>query len=55
MFNKKEIFFLPIKIDNETVYAGFWKRLSAGIIDMLVMIPLMIIGYFTQNIWQSKT
>ncbi|MFW1774167.1 RDD family protein [Acinetobacter seifertii] len=50
MFNKKEVFFLPIKIDNETVYAGFWKRLSAGIIDMLVMIPLMIIGYFTQNI-----
>jgi len=50
MFNKKEIFFLPIKIDNEKVYAGFWKRLSAGIIDMLVMIPIMVITHFTQSI-----
>ena len=28
----------------------FWKRLSAGIIDMLVMIPFMVITHFTQSI-----
>nr|WP_307011209.1 RDD family protein [Acinetobacter calcoaceticus] len=50
MFKKEVMFFLPIKIDNEKVYAGFWKRLSAGIIDMVVMIPFMVITHFTQSI-----
>jgi uncharacterized RDD family membrane protein YckC len=42
--------FLPIEIDNHKVYAGFWKRLAAAIMDSLLMIPLMFIVHITQSI-----
>lgn len=27
--------FLPIEIDNEKVYAGFWRRLASMLIDIM--------------------
>ena len=42
--------FLPLEINNEKVYAGFWKRFGAGIVDMLVFIPFMAIVHFTQGL-----
>lgn len=31
-------------------YAGFWKRFGAFLIDMVVLVPLMVIGYYgTKN------
>lgn len=32
--------FLPVKLNGEKVYAGFWKRFCAGFIDSLIIIPL---------------
>ncbi|USA54399.1 RDD family protein [Acinetobacter sp. C32I] len=42
--------FLPTEVDNEKVYAGFWKRLAAAIIDSLILIPFMVIAHHTQSI-----
>jgi len=42
--------FLPLEINSEKVYAGFWKRFSAALIDMLVFIPFMVIFHFTQGL-----
>ncbi len=39
--------FLPIKINNKKVYAGFWKRFCAAFVDMLVLIPAMVAFHFT--------
>ncbi len=33
--------FLPIWWDGEKVYAGFWKRLKAALIDVMIAIPIM--------------
>lgn len=37
--------FLPLTIDGQRVYAGFWKRLVAGFADFIVLIPF--IAFFT--------
>ena len=29
-------------------YAGFWIRVGAGVIDILVMIPIFVASYFNQ-------
>lgn len=42
--------FLPLKINNEKVYAGFWKRFGAALVDLLVFIPFMAISHFTQSL-----
>ncbi|UPW17014.1 RDD family protein [Agarivorans sp. TSD2052] len=42
--------FLPLKVNNDQVYAGFWKRLVAAIIDTLVFVPFLVIFHFTQGI-----
>lgn len=42
--------FLPIEINGEKVFAGFWKRLGAAIIDIIVFIPVMVIGYYIESI-----
>lgn len=33
--------FLPLEVENERVYAGFWARFGASIVDMLVSLPLI--------------
>ncbi len=35
--------FLPTEKNGRKVYAGFWKRLGAAIVDMMVFIPFMLI------------
>ncbi len=35
--------FLPTDKNGRKVYAGFWKRLGAAIVDMMVFIPFMLI------------
>jgi uncharacterized RDD family membrane protein YckC len=42
--------FLPIEIGGKKVYAGFWKRFGAAIVDLLVFIPLLIVFHFLQGI-----
>lgn len=42
--------FLLIEINGEKVFAGFWKRLGAAIIDIIVFIPVMFISYYIQSI-----
>jgi uncharacterized RDD family membrane protein YckC len=42
--------FLPLEINNEKVYAGFWKRFGAAIVDTLVFIPFMVVFHFTQGL-----
>ncbi len=42
--------FLPIMRDGNRVYAGFWKRLGAAAIDLLVWIPFIIFFYYIQSI-----
>ncbi len=34
---------LPIRIDGIKVYGGFWRRLLAGVLDSLVLLPLMLL------------
>ncbi len=36
--------FLPIRIRGECVYAGFWKRLCAGAVDTIVIVPLNLLS-----------
>ncbi len=42
--------FLPLEIDNETVYAGFWKRLGAVLVDLFVFVPLVAVFHFAQGL-----
>jgi uncharacterized RDD family membrane protein YckC len=42
--------FLPLEINNQKVYAGFWKRFGAAIVDTLVFIPFMVVFHFTQGL-----
>jgi len=42
--------FLPIKKDGQKVYAGFWKRFGAAIVDLLVSIPLIFIFTYLEGI-----
>lgn len=35
--------FLPTEKNGKKVYAGFWKRFGAAIVDMVVFIPFMLI------------
>jgi len=37
--------FLPLELNGSKVYAGFWKRLGAGILDILVFLPFGFIFY----------
>lgn len=41
--------FLPLEINNEKVYAGFWKRFGSAIVDMLVFIPFMFAFHFIES------
>lgn len=47
--------YLPLKINGEKVYAGFWQRLGAAAIDLLVFIPFMGIYHLLDSlsIWIS--
>ena len=40
--------FLPLEIDGEKVYAGFWKRLLAALVDSFVFMPLVFL-------WQKNS
>jgi len=42
--------FLPIKVNNENVYAGFWLRLGATLVDVLVLAPIGWAIYYLQSI-----
>ncbi|NQZ30855.1 MAG: RDD family protein [Oceanospirillaceae bacterium] len=42
--------FLPLEINNKKVYAGFWKRFGAGVVDMLVMLPFMYLTYLLEGL-----
>ena len=50
VMHKKTMEFLPIVIDGERVYAGFWKRLGAALIDMIVWVPVAYIVFKLQGI-----
>jgi len=41
--------FLPIMINGELVYAGFWKRFCAGMIDVFILLPLMVLLIWVQG------
>ncbi len=41
--------FLPIEINGETVYAGFWKRFGAACIDFFVFLPLLVTHHFVMR------
>lgn len=42
--------FLPIKINNEKVYAGFGKRFGSAIVDMVILIPFMLMSHFIESL-----
>ena len=42
--------FLPLEKEGGKVYAGFWKRLPAALIDTLVLIPLIFVFHYIQSI-----
>jgi len=42
--------FLPLSKDGKYVYAGFWKRLGAAILDFVVWIPFHILVYYVSSI-----
>lgn len=42
--------FLPLEIDGQKVYAGFWKRFWAGLIDSLVLIPFVYIFFLIEGV-----
>ena len=41
--------FLPIETNGFNTYAGFWKRFSAGIVDVIVLIPFLVIFYYIES------
>ncbi len=40
--------FLPIWSSGERVYAGFWKRFWAAIIDLIIMVPVVYLYLFVR-------
>ena len=42
--------FLPLSKDGKYVYAGFWKRLGAAIVDFVVWIPFLVLVYYASSI-----
>lgn len=48
--SKKNMEFLPLNIDGKRVYAGFWKRLAAAIVDMPIFILIIYLFHFTQTV-----
>ena len=42
--------FLPILIDGNKVYAGFWKRFCAALVDMAVWFPFGLLIYKFESI-----
>lgn len=40
--------FLPIEINNEKVYAGFWRRFCAAIIDTLILVIFVLVFDFIE-------
>jgi len=38
--------FLPLEIENKKVYAGFFKRIGSGVIDMLLLLSIVLIISF---------
>jgi len=47
--------FLPIESAGNKVYAGFWKRFAAGIIDFLLFIPFLRLLTMVESISISIT
>jgi uncharacterized RDD family membrane protein YckC len=45
--------FLPVKINNEKVYAGFWRRCGAALIDYLLFVPVVVISQYVASISMS--
>lgn len=41
---------LPIELNGKKVYAGFWKRFWAGIVDTVVAIPFLMIFNYLQSL-----
>ncbi len=42
--------FLPIEKDGSAVYAGFWKRFGASLVDSFVLFPVGMILILLENI-----
>ena len=42
--------FLPIFKDGNEVYAGFWRRLGAAVVDILVLIPFASLFHYLKSI-----
>ncbi|TDO98962.1 RDD family protein [Marinomonas balearica] len=42
--------FSPIEKNGFNAYAGFWKRFCAGIVDTIVLIPVVIIFFYLESI-----
>jgi len=40
--------FLPIWLYGEWVYAGFWKRFWAAIIDLIIIVPVIYLYFFVR-------
>lgn len=49
VMRNKTIDYLPLSIAGEKVYAGFWRRLGAALIDMLVWVPIAYIVFTLQG------
>lgn len=41
--------FLPLEIDGDSVYVGFWKRVGAGILDIIIIIPILYLLFEAQS------
>jgi uncharacterized RDD family membrane protein YckC len=44
----RDMDFLPVLLYGERVYAGFWKRFWATIIDLIVMAPVLYLFWFVR-------
>ena len=42
--------FLPIEKDGFKVYAGFWQRFGAAIVDIIVLMPTAYIFYYIEGV-----
>jgi uncharacterized RDD family membrane protein YckC len=42
--------FLPITSNGKKVYAGFWKRFSAGVVDCFILLPLSFLFVWLEGL-----
>jgi len=41
--------FLPLMIDEKKVYAGFWRRFGAGVVDFLILMPFVFLIVYLEG------